>query len=143
MAAKERTLSEFLQHSGRLLPAVEEGELVLRRRGGEDLVLMTASQREALHILSRAFLSAARDDLKLAATVLPWLELLPPASRRACLQELRQVAVVALETGRLPRLAEALHAWRATALATWDEQRNRERHGYDEDAPIELEQPRR
>lgn len=143
MAAKERTLSEFLQHSGRLMPAVEEGELVLRRRGGEDLVLMTASQREALHILSRTFLTAVPDDLAVATTVLPWLELLPPASRRACLEELRQVAAVALDTGRLGRLAEVLSSWRATALSTWDEQRNRERQGYDEDAPITLERPRR
>jgi hypothetical protein len=141
MATTERTLSEFLQHSGRLLDEIDEGEIELRRRSGEDLVLMTASQREALHVLAGAFVAASRDP-EIAGTVLPWLRLLSPDSRLLGLEELRAIAGVALETGRLGRLVETLRAWEATALATWDAQRNRERLGYDEDTPVPLARPR-
>lgn len=141
MAVNERTLSEFLQHSGRLLPALEQGEIVLRRRDGEDLVLMTASQREVLHTLSRTFLTVIGDDAGAAGAVLSWLRLLSPENRRLCLEELRDIAAVALDTGRLGRLVDSLRAWETTALATWDERRNRERAGYDEDAPLALERP--
>lgn len=74
--------------------------------------------------------------------VLPWLGLLAPGSRTACLEELRAIAGVAFESGRLGRLVETLRAWEATALATWDEQRNRERLGYDDDAAVGLARPR-
>ena len=74
MPAVGRTLSEFLQHSGRMLVEIEQGEIELRRRGGEDLVLMTASHREALHLLARSFLVASRD-AEAAGVVLPWLEM--------------------------------------------------------------------
>lgn len=143
MAITERTLSEFLQHSGRVLPALEEGEIVLRRRDGEDLVLMKASQREALYTLSRAFLALIGDEADAATAVLPWLRLLTPEDRRVCQQELRDIAAVALNTGGVGRLAECLRTWEATALATWDDQRNHERAGYDEDAPLALGRPRR
>ena len=141
MAANERTLSEFLQHSGRLLRELEEGEVVLRRRHGEDLVLMTASQREALHTLSRTFLTVIGSDPEASAEVLPWLRLLAPQDRQPCMEEVRDIAAVALDTGRVGRLAESLRAWEATALAAWDAELNRQRTGYEEDAPLPLDRP--
>ncbi|MEA2640143.1 MAG: hypothetical protein QOF51_1537 [Chloroflexota bacterium] len=139
--ANERTLSEFLQHSGRLLQELEEGEIVLRRRGGESLVLMTASQRETLHALSRTFLLMIGDDIHAAERVLPWLGLLSAADRALCLAKLRAIAAIALDTGRLGRLTDTLDGWEATALAAWDAQQHRDRAGYDEDAPLTLERP--
>jgi hypothetical protein len=141
VAIPERTLTDFLQHSGRLLPELREGEILLRRRDGEDLVLMTVSQRTALQTLARTFLTLTRADEPVAHTILYWLPLLAPADRQACLEELHGVAAAALESGRLGHLVEMLQAWEATALATWDAERNRERIGYEEDAPVELHRP--
>jgi len=141
MAVGEWTLSEFLQYSGRLLAELDDGEIILRRRNGEDLVLMTASQREALRTLSRTFLGVAGSDEQGTADVMPWLRLLSPTDRQVCLEELRNIAGVVLEMGRLGRLVESLAAWEATALATWDDERNRERQGFREDAPGPLERP--
>lgn len=141
MAVNAWTLSEFLQHSGRLLAELDEGEIILRRRNGEDLVLMTASQREVLRTLSRTFLAVVSSDAVGSAEVLPWLRLLSSNDRRACLEELRDIAAVVLETGHLGRLVESLAAWEATALATWDDARNRERQVYGEEVPGLLERP--
>jgi hypothetical protein len=143
MAIPERTLTDFLQHSGRFLPELQEGEIVLRRRDGEDLVLMTAGQRSALQTLARTFLTLAREDDAVVRTILGWLPLLSPADRQVCLDELHTVAAAALDSGRLGMLVETLHAWEATALATWDAERNRERTGYEDDAPLELPRPGR
>src|SRR5262249_43528798 len=57
MAIGECTLSEFLQHSGRVLAALAEGGLVLRRRDGEDLVVMTRGQHAALNTVLRTFVA--------------------------------------------------------------------------------------
>ena len=143
MAVGERTLSEFLQHSGRVLPELAAGEVVLRRRDGEDLVLMTRRQREALNTMLRTFVVAAPDDVTAASATLWWLSLLDPEDQQACLRDLRQATTVALATGRLAQLAETLYGWEATALAVWDERRNGDRPGYDEWAPVVVPRPER
>jgi hypothetical protein len=137
----ERTLSEFLQHSGRVLPELDEGEVLLHRRDGEDLVLMTRRQSEALHLTARAFFALATGDQRAVDAVLTWLALLSPRDRDACLSELREVGAAALQSGRLARLVEVVDAWEATALAAWDEERNRERLGYREEAPVDVPRP--
>ena len=81
MAARELTLSEFLQHSGRVLPQLAQGELVLRRRDGEDLVLITCRQRAALDTMLRTFAAAAHD-AEAASGALWWLPLLRPEGQR-------------------------------------------------------------
>jgi hypothetical protein len=141
VAVSERTLSEFLQHSGRVLPELAAGEVVLHRRDGEDLVLMTRRQREALNTMLRTFVAAASDDLTAASATLWWLRLLDPEDQQACLRELRQTTIVALATGQIEQLADALHGWEATALAVWDERRSRERGGYDEWDPVVVPRP--
>jgi len=141
LAVSERTLSEFLQHSGRVLPELAAGEVVLRRRDGEDLVLMTRRHREALTTMLRTFVAAAADDVAAASGTLWWLSLLDPEDQRTCLRDLRQTTTVALATGQLEQLADALYGWEATALAVWDERRNRERPGYDEWAPVAVPRP--
>ncbi len=140
--ANERTLSEFLQHSGRLLPDLEEGEVILRRRDGEDLVLMTASQSEALHSLARTFLTTVGDnDLDAAARALPWIDLLSDEDQRRCVDELRAVTSISLDSGRIGRLAATFRAWEASALAAWDERENAGRTGYSIDSPLGLDRP--
>jgi hypothetical protein len=143
MPVKESTLSELLLHSGRVLPEVEEGEILLHRRDGEDLILMTRRQSEALHTVAQAFFALSTGDRHAVDAVLPWLVFLDPADRDECLRELREVGAASLHTGRLTRLAETMYAWEATALAAWDERRNREQRGYRDAEPVEVSRPSR
>lgn len=144
MAVTERTLSEFLQHSGRLLPEVEKGEVLLRRRGGEDLVVMTRGQNDALSTIVRTLAAIVAGGGDRATAVLPWLAFLSPEDRDACLRELCEVASAAVATGQLRHLEEMLYQWEATGLAAWDERRLRERADYADYAreePIPLPRP--
>jgi hypothetical protein len=54
VAVSERTLSALLQHSGRVLSDLAEGGIALHRRDGEDLVLMTHRESEAVGTVFRA-----------------------------------------------------------------------------------------
>jgi hypothetical protein len=141
MSTRERTLSEFLQHSGRILPELAAGQVLLRRRDGEDLVVMTRGQYEAVATVLRTLAGAVNGSPDAAEGVLPWLAFLSAADREACLRELGQVAAAALATGQLGHLRDALYAWEATGLAAWDEQRNRDRAGYAADEPVLLARP--
>lgn len=144
MAARTHTLSHFLQHSGRVLPEVERGEVVLRRREGPDLALMTMSQREALSTVLRVMVEIAQGGVGRAASVVPWLAFLSPHDQQTCVRELGDVARAAAESGRLDHLEYTLAAWRATGLATWDDQRLRERgeaDTYAVDEPVRIARP--
>ena len=143
MARRESTLSDFLQHSGRVLPDIEEGEILLHRRDGEDLVLTTRRQSEALRTTAAAFFALSTGHHSAIEVVLPWITFLTASDRDACIRELRDVGAASLETGRLSRLAETLYAWEASALAAWDELRNRERLGQQLEAPVDLPRPSR
>lgn len=139
--ARESTLSEFLQHSGRVLSDLEEGEILLHRRDGEDLVLMTRRQSEALRATTEAFFALSTGQHAAVEAVLPWLVFLSPPDREACIRELRNVGAASLQTGQLSRLAETLCAWEASALAAWDERRYRERLGEPTEGPVDLPRP--
>jgi hypothetical protein len=141
------TLTDFLQHSGRILAEVEQGEIVLRRRVGDDLVMLTRRHWEAL---SESFLALAEayrqtqvekrpDDTRAPLRfALPWMSLLTPDDQTACIDEVTKATVVALDTGKLADLATVIAQWRATALATWDDQNNRNHpeHWLDEPQPL-------
>ena len=126
MAVSERMLSEFLQHSGRVLPDLTEGEVLLHRRDGEDLVLMTRRQSEALATVLQAYFVLSDEGSQAVHVILPWLAFLSSEDQATCLRELRDVGSAALHSGRLSRLDETLYAWEATGLAAWDAQRLRD-----------------
>lgn len=141
----DRTLTDFLQHSGDVLPDVERGEVRLRRRGGEDLVLISGRHWDRLGDSIRVL----AEDAHLRATspstserfALGWLNLLPPADRSTCIEELRRAALAAVETGRLSDLEDTVEGWRATALAAWDDEQNRLKPGYASDAVQPIPRP--
>lgn len=144
------TLTEFLQHSGRILPEVERGEIVLRRRGGDELVIVAQEHWRALGDTLRALAEARRvqqrgdseqGEQRTEWFALPWMSLLRADDQRACIDELSGTALAALDTSRLPALAETLARWRATALATWDDDRRRDEAGYGADEPFALSRP--
>jgi hypothetical protein len=144
------TLTNFLQHSGRVLSDVERGEIILRRRDGDDLVLLTRRHWEAL---SESFLALA-EAYRLAQVgaepgrdraptwfALPWMSLLTPEDQRACIEEVSKATIAALHSGNLSDLADLLAQWRATALATWDDENKRDRPEYRLDDPKPLRRP--
>ena len=143
-----RSLSYFLQHSGAVLPELEHGVVTLERRDGGDVDLMAHAHRTALETVLRMLAEVATHGPQGAASVLPWLRFLTQQQRDECLPDLTETARAAVDSGRLDRLEQTLHAWRATGLAAWDEQVARERNvPTDElrqaDAPVELARPRR
>src|SRR5438552_15759694 len=98
----EHTLTEFLQHSGKVLAEVSRGGVVLHRRDGEDLVVLTRSQNDAVSTTVRALAGAVLDHPngeQRAVAVLPWLAFLSPQDRAECLRELSEVASAAAATG--------------------------------------------
>lgn len=150
MAAPTRTLTEFLQHSGRVLPELEEGEVVLRRRQGDDVVVVSRPHWNAIVASLRLLADVRRAEAQSKANEttpppawlgLPWLSLLTPEDQEACVQELTTTALAAVESGKLRPLAEALDSWRATALATWDADRAKAYPGDKDDAPAPLPRP--
>ena len=150
MPVVERTLTDFLQHSGKILPEVERGEVVLRRRAGDDLVLVSRKHWEAYVGSLRALAEVcqithregAEQEVKRTRWfALPWMSLLTEEDQKGCIRDLTETAIAALEAGKLSRLVEALAQWRATALATWDDEQRRGRPGYEEDDAIALPRP--
>ena len=145
MPIEEFTLTDFLQHSGKVLPKVAEGEVLLHRRNGEDLVLTTSTQMEALQATLRAFMSITDGETERATAGFPWFSFLDPADQNECLRELRQGATATMLTGRLSELEEIIDEWRATGLAAWDEKRLRAVGGadnYNAHEPTPLDRPR-
>jgi hypothetical protein len=147
MAISEHTLSEFLQHSGEVLPGLERGEIILRRRDGEDLIVMTRGQNDALATTLRVLAGMVRGNgTEQATAILPWFAFLSSRDQKRCLEELGRVASAAVANGELSRLEETLYQWESTGLAAWDDQRLRERSDYDDYAPqepVELARPGR
>lgn len=142
----ERTLTDFLQHSGEVLPEVDRGEVRLRRRGADDVVLVAGRHWDrvvdSIRVVAeeldklRAVLAGVRADelhaVRAAAKpfATDWIGLLRPDDRAACIDELERTLLASLASGRLADVEEAVDGWRATALATWDQERNRARPGY-------------
>jgi hypothetical protein len=127
MPITETTLSDFLQHSGKVLPSVASGEVLLRRRDGDDLILATSKQLEALQTVLRAFISIADGGRERVKTVFPWFGFLQSDDQQEFLRELSRAADATIITGRLSELEEIIDEWRATALAVWDDTRLRAR----------------
>ena len=140
------TLTEFLQHSGRILPELEQGQVVLRRRQGDDIVVLSRAHWDALSASVLALAGSCdwteepTAGGRPAASAPPWMALLRQEDREACLRELAVAAIATWESGQFRRLADLIAQWRATALATWDEEAQVQPE-YREDRPLPLARP--
>jgi hypothetical protein len=144
------TLTDFLQHSGRVLSEVEQGEIHLRRREGDDLVLLTRRHWEAL---SESFFAVAEayrqvqvdpksdDDYAPMRFALPWMSLLTSEDQTECIEDVSRATIAALQLGKLSELVTLLARWKATALATWDDANKLDRPDYWIDEPQPLHRP--
>lgn len=123
MATKTIPYSAFLRGPGAVLPSVEDGDVVLERRDGGDLVLTAGARfearREGMALATRILRHLARTDPARAAELvgeeLPWLRWLPDEDRAACVGELLADLAAGADTGSLEPFGRSLAAWRATA----------------------------
>lgn len=123
MRVTERAFSDLLRRPKEVTDAVEDGDVLLRRRDQPNLWL-TRADREAqradtftaigralrnLAVHSPAALSDALGD------AFPWLEFLPARERRLFLDEFSRVIVAAAAVDNYASLNQLLGEWRATA----------------------------
>lgn len=120
----ERTWSDFLREPKTVTEEVEHADIVLRRRDGENLYLVTEQRQAAVQatfaIVSRMLASIASDASmrrKLAIQpTMPWLTFLPIEDRSQFAQEFIDTAVASAELGTLQPLSMLIAEWRNTAL---------------------------
>ncbi|MGH3931338.1 MAG: hypothetical protein ACRDTF_15365 [Pseudonocardiaceae bacterium] len=137
MATRTFPYSAFLRGPSKVLPSLDDGDVVLERRDQENIVLMSSERFEAglttLRIAARALAVLARRDLGLAeellAEELPWLHWLPEQERWSCIRELLAHLVAGADTGLLLPFSRALMSWRSTAEVWSDPQLARELQG--------------
>ncbi|HEV2125936.1 MAG TPA: hypothetical protein VGW38_24525 [Chloroflexota bacterium] len=137
----ERTLSEFLQHPNDIMPDLERGPVVLRRRGADDLVVMTREHNGSLETALRVVSTCVTQGTAAAGTTLPWLAFLDARDQAMCLREIALAAGAAMATGRFDLLRDTVYVWQSTGLAAWDYQNRRGNPVYDVEDPVEVARP--
>lgn len=129
-AAADTTWSFLLRHSGEILDLVERQDVLLRRRDGGDLLLVTAEReegiREGLDIAARVLQVAARDatirhgladDL---VSSLEWSRFLPHKDRETFIDDFADTIRACLELGHFQPLNQLIREWKATAAVHAD-----------------------
>lgn len=122
--------SAFLRGTSQVLPSLADADVILERRGEENLVLSRVERFDAvatgLRFAARSLAILARRHRDLAeealAEELPWLTWLPAEERPACVRELLGDLLAGAETGLLVPFARNLASWRSTAEAWADPQ---------------------
>gem|GEM_PF-1032163 len=124
MAPTEHTLTFLLRSSGDVLAEVAHGDVVLRRRDGEDLFLGLRSREESLRdtlgVLARLLASAGNSsnsssDASALTDSLPWTAFLPSEERNEFLGALRSTAAACADLDDFEPLARLVDGWRAAA----------------------------
>jgi hypothetical protein len=137
MGERTFTFSTLLRAPRVVLPALDKGDVLLRRRGDSDLMLSTRAradgQHEALVLMSRMLMRLLAQDGRMAVRVLaqelPWLHWLPEPSRLLCVQEILRDLAAGAECDLPMRFLDSIEAWRTTAEAWSDPEFAREVQG--------------
>lgn len=123
------TLSALLRTPHEVFDKLNDGDVLVTRRDGDDLRLSKAERSEAEAATVQALaqlIAASLDDQtcdQLAdrlAGPFPWIAFLPPQHRRQFVGEFLRLTRASASIGRFERLAIALEAWKATAEAYAD-----------------------
>jgi hypothetical protein len=128
MAVQTYPYSAFLRGPSKVLPSLDDADVILERRDEENLVLIRAERFDAvttgLRIAARSLAILARRHRNLAeealAEELPWLAWLPVDERPACVAELLSDLLAGADTGLLLPFVRNLASWRSTAEAWSD-----------------------
>lgn len=115
--------SSFLRGPAAVVAALDDGDVVLERRGTESLVLTMEhrfhARQQGLSVAARALRRLAARDPKEAAALLeeemPWLRWLPGQELQACLEELLADLEAGADTDNLEPFARSVQAWQSTA----------------------------
>jgi PHD/YefM family antitoxin component YafN of YafNO toxin-antitoxin module len=128
MSTRAIPFSTFQRQQTTLFSTLEDADVILERRGAENLVVMRDARYQAmadgLRLLARSMSLVARGNRKLAEEVfaeeLPWVTWLPAEERAECVRELLDDLIAGADTGLFLPFARNLSAWRSTAEAWSD-----------------------
>ncbi len=137
-AAQTVSLSSFTRAPGAVLPLLETGPVLLTRRQGGPMLLTLAADASAddqaepppaseepyldsdpapdldlAHLLTHLLPALTAQQLEASLSAgLPWIDQLPPAARRAMVEELSLTRGFPVHTGLIPTLVH----WQSTAV---------------------------
>lgn len=117
------TFTELLRSPKKVLAHVDEGDVVVSRRGQEDLVVSRASSHEqdlaGLRLGSSlmAVFLADGDFVEQLHGPFPWLTFLTRTDQKSFAAEIVNVARACASVGHFGQLAITISAWEATAAA--------------------------
>jgi prevent-host-death family protein len=133
--------SELSRNSANVFKAAEEGPVTITRRGGEPLILLTASEFDREHEgteLAAHLVSASLGDPQVPFTErlrgpFPWMVFLSDADQEAFAREIVAITRACASVGRFEKALITLRAWRSTAEVI--------SAGYTPDDPLEWIEP--
>ena len=121
------TFSELLRHPHDVIERLEQGDVVITRRGADALRLSKDSDSEADNEMVAAFAqligASVKDEefgnhlVENLNTPYPWMEFLSAGSRREFMGEYLRTARACASAGRFDRLSIVVANWRETATA--------------------------
>lgn len=120
--------STFQRQQTTVFSELDDADVILERRGAENLVLMRSVRFQAmsdgLRLLARSMALVARTNRDMAEEVfaeeLPWVTWLPAHERDECVRELLDDLIAGADTGLFLPFARNLAAWKSTAEAWSD-----------------------
>lgn len=121
------TFSSLLRTPNRVLQQLDDGDVLLTRRGSDPLVLSKArssdQEKQTLKALAQLIAAAVCEEgmlprlMRRLTRAFPWLEFLPENEREAFVDEFLRVALACADRNNFERLTVTLNAWTATADA--------------------------
>ena len=122
-ALAETTFTDFLRNPNAVTELLEGGDVILHRRGADDLRLTVASRatsiEASLETIGRLITAVLQDGVvreRISRQApLPWLSFLPQAARERFYVELFECIEGAGSLGTLAPIARLLDEWHATA----------------------------
>jgi hypothetical protein len=116
--------SELSRNSARVFKAAEQHPVLVTRRDGENLILMSENDdraRKELFELGAQLISIATDSQgtleERMMKLFPWMYALTGADRTTCTQDLIKAAAASFSTGQASLIVMELTSWRETATA--------------------------
>lgn len=116
--------SDLNRNPVKVFAAAEDAPILVTRRDGESLVLMSEREADAqaqLFEIAAQLIAVTTDDSgsleDRMANRFPWMLALKKESRKQCAEDLVQAARAALATGQAHMAILELTAWRETAIA--------------------------
>lgn len=119
--------SELSRNSASVFAAAESSPVLVTRRDGEDLVLMTKREADATATLNEFAAQllgitahSPRELANKVSQLYPWMLALSPTDQEQCASDLLAATRAALATGRPERVVSEIVSWRETARAMSD-----------------------